>query len=432
MITHQLSAFIADTQADDIPESTQHMLRLSMLDWAACGIAGACEPVARLTRDMVEAEQGAPQAHVFGGQFAIPARAAALVNGATSHALDYDDTHFAHIGHPSVAVLPAALAIGELTGAEGSDLQVAAIIGIETSIRVGVWLGRSHYQVGFHQTGTAGAFGAAAAAARLLKLDAQKIAATLGLVATRASGLKSQFGTMGKPYNAGLAAANGVEAALLVQRGFQPDPLGLEAPQGFGATHAGEAQSSALEGLGRDWLFDQISHKFHACCHGLHATLEALSKINRPAVSEIAEVHIETHPRWMTVCNQPAPSTGLGAKFSYRMVTAMALLGHSTAALEGFSDGLCADPEIIALRDKVTVSGTEGLSETQARITITLQDGGTLCTTHDLNAPMTLEDRSARIMTKATALIGVQRANAIWEQIQKQAAAKKLTEVVFT
>lgn len=430
MITEQLSLFIAETPGAAIPDKTRHMLRLSLLDWVACGLAGAPEPVAQITRDMALAEQGTGEAHIFGSNTAIPARGAALVNGTTSHALDYDDTHFAHIGHPSVAVISAALAVAEKIDASGRILQEAALIGIETSIRIGVWLGRDHYQTGFHQTGTAGAFGAAAAAARLLGFDATSAAATLGLVATRASGLKSQFGTMGKPYNAGIAAANGVEAALLIQRGFAPNPTALEGPQGFGATHAGHAQNDALTGLGQDWMFDQISHKFHACCHGLHATLDALAGINRPAAADVAGVKIETHPRWMTVCNQRAPGTGLGAKFSYNTVAAMALLGHSTAALDSYSDALCGDPDLISLREKISVRDVANISETQARLVITLNDGTTLRAEHDLSAPLSIDDRETRLLSKAAALAGQGKTSDIWHLITQDASARSLGQAL--
>ena len=424
MLTQTLAQFIAT--GPQAPEETRQMLRLSMLDWAACGIAGAGEPVARITRDMVVEEKGLGEAALFGTDVRVPARGAALVNGATSHALDYDDTHFAHIGHPSVAVMPAALALAEGAGASGEALQAAALTGIEVSIRVGIWLGRSHYQTGFHQTGTAGAFGAAAAGARLLGFDAGQSAAALGLVATRASGLKSQFGTMGKPYNAGIAAANGVEAVLLVAKGFVPNPEGLECAQGFGPTHAGEAVEGALEGLGETWRFDGISHKFHACCHGLHATLEALGGMNRPAPGDVEAVAITTHPRWMSVCNQEAPETGLGAKFSYRMVAAMALAGVSTAALESYSAATCADPVLQALRDRVTVTADEALAETEARVQITLRDGTVLEAAHDLDAPMSLEDRAARLHAKAAALIGEARSAALWALIEEAASPEAI------
>lgn len=429
MITETLAAFVAETSAQAVPDETKDMLRLSMLDWAACGIAGVGEPVAKACHALAHDEGGAAQAHLFGGG-RVPARTAALVNGATSHALDYDDTHFAHIGHPSVAVFPAALAVAEREGASGVELQHAALLGIEVSIRIGVWLGRDHYQHGFHQTGTAGAFGAAAAAARLLGFDAAQVAATFGLVATRASGLKAQFGTMGKPFNAGIAASNGVEAALLVANGMAGNPAGLEAAQGFGPTHQGVADVAALDGLGEVWLMDTISHKFHACCHGLHATLEALGGMNRPAAADVAGVSVTTHPRWMSVCNQPAPTEGLGAKFSYRVVVAMALLGHDTAALASYSDALCADSDVVALRDRVTVAEDATLTEMQARVVVTLTDGTTLEAFHDLDAPIVLADREDRLRTKADALVGPLKARDLWRWINAPEGAAQFGALI--
>ncbi|WP_204114362.1 MmgE/PrpD family protein [Shimia biformata] len=414
-ITTDLARFARQTTWQDIPQATRDMLAGSLLDWMAVGIAGRDEPVSTILRDMVADEGGAGQASVFGLSTRVPARAAALANGTISHALDYDDTHFAHIGHPSVAIFPAVLAVGEARGASAEELRVAALIGIEASIRVGVWLGRDHYQTGFHQTATAGAFGAALAAGRLLGLDETGLAAALGLVSTRASGLKSQFGTMGKPMNAGIAASNGVEAAQLVARGFLPNPAGLEAPQGFGATHHGVGDETALAGLGATWLFDRISHKFHACCHGLHATLEALASLPAIDPDDVQKVTIRTHPRWLTVCNQPDPTTGLGAKFSYRMVTAMVLSGVSTAALESYTDALCADPALVALRQKVEVVGADRLTEMQAELRVELVSGDVIDVAHDLDAPMPLDVRLEKLRVKAGALVGGPRAGRLWD-----------------
>ncbi len=190
------------------PESALEIMRLSLVDWLAVGVAGQGEPVTRITREMVQAEGGTQQATMFGGGRG-PARGVALANGAASHALDLDDTHFAHIGHPSVAVTPAALAVAEQQGLGKAAMLRAALAGSEASIRFGVAFGRGHYQTGFHQTATAGAFGATVAATRLVSDDPGVMQQALAIVSTRASGLKSQFGTMGKPYNAGLAAANG-------------------------------------------------------------------------------------------------------------------------------------------------------------------------------------------------------------------------------
>ena len=377
-LTARLAEFVADFASGPAapPESAREMTRLSALDWAAVGLAGAGEPVSRILLDLAETEAGAGQASLFAAPRKAPARMAALVNGTVSHALDYDDTHFAHIGHPSVAVFPAALAVAETEAASLAELLDAALIGMELSIRVGIWLGRGHYQIGFHQTATAGAFGAAAAAARLMRLDAGATAHVLGLTATRAAGLKAQFGTMGKPYNAGNAAAAGVEAAELVRRGFQANPEALDAGFGFGATHHGaDAIGPALEGLGRRWLFEGVSHKFHACCHGLHATLEALGLAGPAEPADIVRVTVDTHPRWLVVCNQPEPATGLGAKFSYGTVVAMHLLGHDTARPDAYTDALCADPALRALRRRVEVRADPDLPETAARVGIVAADG---------------------------------------------------------
>src|SRR6056297_4006711 len=153
-----VAATLTDFALEAHPTDTAlAVLRLSLLDWACVGLAGAGEPVAGILHAQATEEGGTGQAALIGSAQRAPARMAALVNGTISHALDYDDTHFAHIGHPSVAVIPAALALAEQTGASLDALVEAAAIGAEASIRVGIWLGRAHYETGFHQTATAGA-----------------------------------------------------------------------------------------------------------------------------------------------------------------------------------------------------------------------------------------------------------------------------------
>ncbi len=411
-------------------DAARLVARMSALDWISVGRAGADEPVSRIVREMTLAEAGQSQCSLFGSAERVPARSAALSNGATSHALDYDDTHFAHIGHPSVAVFPAALAVGEAQGASIAAVLEAALVGMEASVRVGIWLGRSHYQVGFHQTATAGAFGAAVAAGRILGLNAAQMSQVLGLTATRAAGLKAQFGTMGKPYNAGLAASAGVETATLVAQGFDANPAAADGPYGFGATHHGEgAGDAALAGLGGTWIFEEVSHKFHACCHGLHAALEAARSMDL-AAPEIAELEVVTHPRWMSVCNQLAPETGLGAKFSYRTVLAMHALGHDTARLDSYQDAICVDPALVELRERIVVREDDSLSETQAVLRLLRRDGARLEAEHDLLAPMTLADREARVRAKAAALIGGSQVDAIWSLFRGEGRAGDLGRCV--
>lgn len=406
-ITEQLVKF----STAEVPEEAAAMMRLSLFDWAACGIAGAADPEFAAFRQAQIIEDG--PAHVFGGG-ELGAAQAAVVNGTLSHALDYDDTHFAHIGHPSVAVLSAVMALAQTLDTPLSDAIDAGTIGVEASIMVGLWLGRAHYQVGYHQTATAGAFGATLAAARLLGLDKGQTRHALGLCASMASGVKAQFGTMAKPLNAGLAARTGVEAALWAQAGMTAADDGLAGPLGFGETHHGEAAEVKLPK--NDWQISVISHKFHACCHGLHAMLEALGGANVEA-ERIAAIKIRTHPRWMSVCNIAAPKTGLEVKFSYAHTAAMTLLGHGTGAIASFSDEVARDKNIKALREKIEVVEDESLSETQSLITLTLETGEVRRLRHDLMAPITLEARSEKLLVKVRALLGEGRCEALWQAV---------------
>lgn len=397
-LTQQIIARATGTPSRDALD----VMQLSVIDWIACGIAGQTEPVARVLATLLDEEGGAAQSTCFGGA-KRPARAAALYNGTVSHALDYDDTHFAHIGHISVGVLPAALAMAERNDATVGQFIRAGLAGCEGAVRMGLALGRDHYQIGFHQTATAGAFGATLAATLLNSVDPTEQAHALGLASTRASGLKSQFGTMGKPFNAGIAASTGVEAALLAGSGMVSDPDGWDGPGGFIATHHGHGGEQP-----DGFLMPQVSHKFHACCHGLHAALDAFAAIKKTEAEDITQIAVVTHPRWMSVCNKPDPRTGLEAKFSYKAVLAFAALDYPTAALETFEDALVQRADVQVLMARVAVTEDAALFEMQARVTVTTA-GEAATSFRDLNAPQPLKARQARIMAKANALIGSAR-----------------------
>ena len=247
----------------------------------------------------------------------------------------------------------------------------------------------------------------------------------LGLVSTRASGLKSQFGTMGKPFNAGVAAQNGIEAALLARRGLVSRTAAVDGSQGFGPTHHGAGDMAGFEGLGRDWWMIGVRHKFHACCHGIHAALEAAGGIEA-APGEIAALEVAIHPRWLSVCNIAAPRSGLEAKFSYRVALALRLCGQDTARPGSFSDAACADPAIVALAARISVRPDERLGETQARLHLRRRDGGESLHVHDLASDPGLEARAARLRAKAVSLLGKARAARLRALIESAAAPAAL------
>ncbi|NOX28745.1 MAG: MmgE/PrpD family protein [Actinobacteria bacterium] len=430
-LSRELAHFAATVALAEIPSSAIDIARLSAFDWATCALAGVDEPVSRAVRGQVLREQGVGESVVIGGGRA-PARGAALANGATSHALDFDDTHFLHIGHPSVVVMSATLAMAQRCGSTGADFLAAVIVGMETSVRVGKWLGRGHYDVGFHQTATAGAFGAAAGAGHLLKLTTEQIQQSLGIVSTRASGLKVQFGTMGKPYNAGIAAANGIEAAELAGAGFIARADGLECALGFGQTHHGSADMGALDDLGSDYWFEDVSYKFHACCHGTHAAIEALSSLldGLGADSQIESVTIRTNPSWLTVCDIAKPQTGLEAKFSYRHLSAMVMAGLNTGDPGSFTDEVCGDDVLISGAEKVQVVGDPSIGDTATNVVVQSVDEVRRSAEFDLQAPMTTIETGDRLGAKSTTLLGSDRSRQLWNAVQKLETAETVSDLV--
>ena len=421
-LTEELIA-LAGRSADIIPSRAALFARLSLLDWMTCGIAGWNEPLAVKLRQLSEMEGGTGHSTIIAGSRA-PARMAALVNGATSHALDYDDTHFAHVGHLSVGIYPAALAIAEQQDLSAAEMMTAFLLGSEGAIRVGIILGRAHYNLGFHQTATAGAFGATLAAGRLLGLGAVQMRHALGLCGTRASGMTSQFGSMGKPYNAGIAAANGVECATLAHLGFTSADDGLLGHQGFVGAHTpSEARTDADAEAGmqdanmEDYLFPDNKYKLHACCHGLHPMIEALlaaHQMSGVTFDDISAFTLETNPRWLAVCDIKAPRTGLEVKFSYNWLAGMTLRGDNTGDDRLYQDALAGDEELRAFANRITVIGNDALTDLQARGSLTMRDGSSLPIWFDLAEPLTEDVIIAKLRAKSDTIIGEASA-AIWD-----------------
>ncbi len=435
-VSEQLASFIASDQAaieqsagQASYEQANSVLKLSLLDWIAVAKAGTLEPVSTIVREMALSDAGAAECRIFGSSTKLPARAAAMVNGTTSHALDYDDTHFMHVGHTSVVVFSAALALSEKLNKSGTDLLHASLIGSEVCCYLGDWLGRSHYEAGFHQTATAGTFGATAAACNLLELSVTEIAHALGIAATRAAGLTSQFGTMSKPYHAGMAASVGVEAALLASRGFTANPEGIDCTLGFAQTHharnnLNKTNNTSLDMLGKRLVFADVQHKLHACCHGIHASIEALEQLKTQhdlCADNISAIRIETNPRWLAVCNKPAPQSGLETKFSYAHVSALVFSQYNTAALTTYSDETCQDTQLSYIRNNTQAVGNEQLSDTMSRVSVQLKDNKILSAEHDLAQHGSIEFRTQKLLKKCEALLGGSDTDAVWQAVSGSA-----------
>jgi len=408
-LTQALAQHASTMAYEAVPEPVRELARQCVLDYYGVALAGADdELVAILLDEMVDAG-GAAQASLIRRKEKLPILAAALVNGGASHALDYDDVNLAMPGHPSVAILPALLALTEMKNSSGKEVLTAFVAGYETACRVGMAIRPGHYGRGFHATGTVGAFGAAAACARLLGLDAEATARALGIAGTQSAGLKSQFGTMCKPFHAGKAAQNGLLAARLAARGFSGRIDLVECAQGFAATHSPDFDAAAaLAAPPRGFYILDNLFKYHAACYMTHAPIECARQIrdrHHPTLDAIAEIKLAVHRGSDRICNIPAPADGLQAKFSLRQTVAMALAGVDTASLGAYSAATATDPALVALRQRVAFDFRDDCPEAGAEMSLTLRDGTELRAEFDAGLPSAdIADQGRRLAAKFDAL----------------------------
>jgi 2-methylcitrate dehydratase PrpD len=426
-----VTAALADKSAlidyDQVPDEIRAVVRQCLLDWFAVTLAGAREDLSRMLAAEAACEGGAAAATLVGHGARAPALMAALVNGTTSHALDYDDVHLSYVGHPTVVILPALLALAESEGASGRDLITAFAAGYETLCRVGVLVAPGHYALGFHATGTAGSFGAAAGCARLMRLDPSRTAMALGIAGTQAAGLKSMFGTMCKPLHAGKAAQNGLLAARLAARGFSSRPDVLECAQGFAATHGPDYHpEAALADPPAGWYLRGNLFKYHAACYLTHAPIECARAIAaKPgfAPDRVREMVLRIDRGADKVCNIAQPRTGLEAKFSLRQTIAMALAGVDTASLDAYSAAACAEAPLAALRGKLRIAFEENWPTSRAALTVTLADGARFEAEHDSGIPapdVAAQGRriEAKYLSLAVPIIGEERAGRLLDAVE--------------
>ncbi len=414
-VTAAIAAKSAGLGYGNLPPEIRAVARQCFLDWFAVTLAGVREELAEIVAAEAAIEGGEGVATLVGRGRKAPQLLAALVNGTASHALDYDDVHLSYIGHPTVAILPAILALGEARGASGRDLLTAFVAGYETICRVGVAVAPGHYALGFHATATAGSFGAAAACARLMGLDPARTAMALGIAATQAGGLKSMFGTMCKPLHAGKAAENGLLAARLAARGFTSRADAIECAQGFAATHGPDfdAQAALADPPGGYYVRGNL-FKYHAACYLTHAPIECAHAIAaRPgfAAANVRGITLAIDRGADKVCNIAVPRTGLEAKFSLRFTVALALAGIDTASLATYSDARTGDPRLASLRDKVEIRFVDGWPSSRATLAVTLADGSVLEAEHDSGvaaADLAAQGRriEAKFMSLATPALG--------------------------
>lgn len=390
-----------------LPSDVVVHARHCFLDWVGVTLAGTHEPVAELVcRWTPSPGSGAAGATAL-GRGRLDPRDATMVNGVAGHALDFDDVNVETSGHVTAVVAPAALAAAERADACGDRLLTAFVAGYELTGDLAVAIGPGHYDRGFHATATFGTFGAAAAVSHLEGLDPDSWQSALGLAGTTAAGLKSMFGTMGKPFHAGWAAQSGLVAADLAALGVTAAPDVVERVQGFAQSHGDTLDPS---GIASRWHLRSNVFKFHAACFLTHSSIDSARLLRDERGFEPADVEsitVRVHPGHLRICNIEAPTTGAESKFSLRYAIAAAL----TPGLDlwtAFTDEAVATGRLRALQSRVRVVPSEDLPRDRSEVRVTTRDGRELVqalhATRELDAP-DLGAREERLSTKFRSLV---------------------------
>lgn len=379
-VTRTLARFIVDSRYADIPQPIRHEASRALLNWLGCAIgASHHETIDRMLAALTPFA-GPPQATVVGRSERLDILHAALVNGVSSHVLDFDDTHAKAI-HPSAPVLPALLAYAELHKVSGAELVHAFVLGVEAEERIGLSVFPEHYATGWHITGTAGVFGAAAATAKLLKLDEQQTCWALGIAATQSSGLREMFGSMCKSFHPGRAAQNGLTAALLASKGFTSSEQAIEAPRGWAHVLSTRFDPAVItKGLGERYELGYNMYKPYACGLVVHAAIDAciqLSNEHGLKGNEIERVDLTVNPIVLELTAKREPATGLEGKFSVFHAAAVAIIQRLAGEAQ-FSDATVRSPDVIALRKRVEAIADPAIRKLEARVRIQLSSGKVL------------------------------------------------------
>ncbi len=416
-VTQILAKFVATHPSKGLSDAIDHEAHRTFMNWLGCAVGAANHEAADAALAAVNLLQPAAQASVLGRKEKVDMASAALVNGITSHTFDFDDTHLKTIIHPAGPVASAVLALAEHTKASGRDLIDALVIGIDVACRVGNAMYPEHYDRGWHITGSTGTLGAAAACARLLKLDADLTAMTLGIAASQPIGMREQFGTMTKPFHPGGAARAGLMSALLASQGFTASPKALEAPRGMMQTVSTKNDWREItHELGERFEISFNTYKPFACGIVIHPSIDACAQLKAQGVTpgDVERIELKVHSLVLELTGKKEPADGLQAKFSvYHGCAAGLMFGH--AAEQEFSDEVVNRADMVALRRQVVATVDNAIDEASVDVTAVLKDGRRVhvFVQHaigSLQNPMTDAQLDAKFHGLADAMLGNKQA----------------------
>jgi 2-methylcitrate dehydratase PrpD len=377
-VTRQLARYVVQARFEDLPAPVRHEGVRTLLNWVGVAVGGSQHETVDRALLALAPFSGPAQATILGRAERMDIFNAAFVNGVSSHIFDFDDTHLKTIIHPAGPVVSAILALSEYRPVSGRDFLNALVLGVEVECRIGNSVYPNHYDVGWHITGTAGVFGAAAAAGRLLGLNEQQMVWALGLAASQPVGLRESFGSMNKSFNPGRAASNGLFAAILASKGYTSSDGMIEAKRGWANTISTKQDFREItEGLGQRYEAALNTYKPFSCGIVIHPAIDAAIQLRNEhhlRAEQIANVQLRVHPLVIELTGKKTPQIGLEGKFSVYHSVAVALI-EGAAGERQYSDRAVRDPQVIAVRDRVATTVDPAIKPEQVDMVITLTDG---------------------------------------------------------
>ena len=419
-LTAYVARFVAATTYEQIPDEVIELGKKSILDGLGLALAGSRAETGSISRKYVQ-QIGVcnGKATIVGSAQKTSPRFAALVNGISIHADDFDDTQLAAakdrvyglLVHPTVSVLPAIFALAEQHAVSGKEWMLAYHVGAEVECKIAEAIAPRHYQDGFHTTGTCGPFGSAAACAKLLRFDLPKTLNAFGLAASQSGGLRENFGTMSKPFQAGHAAESGVISAELAALGWTAAEQILEADRGFFHAAGGSYDPSAIMNrLGKPWTFASpgVSLKPYpsgSLTHPAMTELARLIDVHKIQATQVEKVDVGANHNMTTTLLHHQPKTGLEAKFSMEFCLAILLLEHK-AGLGQFSDNVVRRPDVQEMIHRINFyvdpeADSAGYDKMTSILKIHLTDGKTITGRADFGKgspanPMSFDETAAK------------------------------------
>jgi 2-methylcitrate dehydratase PrpD len=376
--TARLARFIAASSWADVPDSVRHDAKRSLLNWLGCAIGGSNAPSVELAIESLATFSGPGQATVINRGRRFDVATAAVINGVSSSVLDFDDTHLQTVIHPSVPVASATLALAEHLQVPGEAFMHAFVIGIEAACKVGNAISPEHYAGGWHVTSTCGVIGAAAACARLLRLDETQAAYAIGMAASQSAGLSEMLGSPTRMFNMGHAARSGFMAAWYASRGIASSACALEAPRGFGNAFTTRCDWSALtDTLGVTWELAANAFKPYPCGIVVHPVIDGcllLRERHAIRAGDIDCVEVTVNPAVQVIMSRPEPADGMRSKVSAEHCIAVAMV-QGAAGVQQFTDAVVRDLAVTDMRRRARLLCSDTMAKDAASVCVVMKDG---------------------------------------------------------